>query len=385
MRGDTANYSFRVSGTDAGKRFGMTNPEGTVEPLPATVVSSLEGIAIPARRWCVPGWVPDGQVTMLSGAGGNGKSLLAQQLMTAAALGREWLGIPVERRKVFGLFCEDEEDELQRRQEAINRLYDVGFGDLEEQMSWYSYVGGDATLATYSRDEGQLSTMFWHRLERSALDSGAQLVVIDSLHDVFGGNEIDRVQARGFIRQLQELARGIDGAVILNCHPSRAGISEGHGGSGSTAWVNAARSHLYLEREKEDNADGDGRVLTRKKANYAAINEQIRLAWCDGVFEGAYEATGAVKGMEQRNAETAFLEALATLSKRGQKASPNRNVATYAPKMMTASKMSQVKGFKIRDLEAAMTRLFDADRITVLEDGPPSKRRTYLAAKGGEE
>ena len=75
-----------------------------------------------------------------------------------------------------------------------------------------------------------------------ALEFGAQVVVLDSLHDVFSGDEIRRSQARQFIQGLREIAREIDGAVILTAHPSLSGRNSGTGESGSTAWNNSVRT-----------------------------------------------------------------------------------------------------------------------------------------------
>ncbi len=364
-------------------RIQPPNPNGLIAALDYTVTSTLEGKVAPERRWTVEGWIPDSQVTLLAGDGGVGKTLIAHQLLVACALGRDWLGMPVKPCKVFGLFCEDDEGELHRRQEAINRLYGCSFGDLEENMAWFSYVGGDASLADFSAYDPQEPTSFYHRLVESVHNFGAELVVIDSLHDVFAGNEINRVHARGFIRQLQDLAQGIDGAVVLNSHPSRAGRAEGSGESGSTAWRNAVRSHLYLSYPK-DETDTDKRVLARKKSNYARINDEIPLEWRDGVLMPTYQATGVLKGMERRNADAAFMDAIKALNARGQHVNTSPNTKSYAPRFMARSRMSQVAGFYERDLEQAMNRLFDVNRIVVREDGPPSKRRSFIdEAKGG--
>jgi hypothetical protein len=48
----------------------------------------LQGIVIPKRRFIAPSWVPVHETTGLGGAGGDGKTLLAQMLVTAGALGR---------------------------------------------------------------------------------------------------------------------------------------------------------------------------------------------------------------------------------------------------------------------------------------------------------
>jgi RecA-family ATPase len=47
-----------------------------------------QGIEIPERQWIVPDYTPAGSVTLLSGDGGQGKSLIALQLAVSRALGR---------------------------------------------------------------------------------------------------------------------------------------------------------------------------------------------------------------------------------------------------------------------------------------------------------
>ena len=56
--------------------------------LPIFYPSALDGLGVPPRRWCVEGWFPNRSVSLLSGDGGTGKSLLAMQLATSAAMGR---------------------------------------------------------------------------------------------------------------------------------------------------------------------------------------------------------------------------------------------------------------------------------------------------------
>ena len=49
--------------------------------------ASLEGKPVPAREWLVDELVPSKTVTLFSGDGGTGKSLLALQLAVAVAAG----------------------------------------------------------------------------------------------------------------------------------------------------------------------------------------------------------------------------------------------------------------------------------------------------------
>lgn len=83
------------------------------EPEPMRIIDpcSLQGLIVPERQWIVQDWLPVGYTTALYGDGGTGKTLLAQQLMTSCTTGCPWLGLAVQRCKVLGLFCEDDEDE----------------------------------------------------------------------------------------------------------------------------------------------------------------------------------------------------------------------------------------------------------------------------------
>ena len=71
--------------------------------------TTLDGVEIPERRWIVQDWLPVGYATLLYGDGGTGKTLLAQQLLTACAVGGSWLGMTAEKCKTYAFFCEDDE------------------------------------------------------------------------------------------------------------------------------------------------------------------------------------------------------------------------------------------------------------------------------------
>lgn len=61
----------------------------------AILAASFAEIPVPPRRWHIDGWIPQRSVTLISGDGGTGKSLLALQLAVATATGRPWLGFDV--------------------------------------------------------------------------------------------------------------------------------------------------------------------------------------------------------------------------------------------------------------------------------------------------
>jgi putative DNA primase/helicase len=286
-----AATSPHLSAVEALAAHGRVPRIETPPPLRITDPITLQGLVVPERRWLVTDWIPWGHVTALYGDGGTGKSLLAQMLMTAVTVNRSWLDLDTAPCRAFGVFCEDDDEELWRRQADINRTFEVDMGDLAD-MRWVSRVGEDNAMMEFPDERGELTPFFGQILE-AAKDQGAQLVVIDTAADTFGGNENSRPQVRRYISgALGRIAREIDGCVLLCAHPSVAGIQTGTGAGGSTGWNNTVRSRLYFYRPDGEDEKTSARTLTRKKANYAAIGDEVKLRWQDGVFltrSGSYE------------------------------------------------------------------------------------------------
>ena len=292
------------------------------------------GKPIPTPKWLVEGWIPLRSVTMLSGDGGTGKSLLALQLLAAAAGRTSWLGLPVMPVKSFGIACEDDEDELHRRLADIAESMGIDFGDLEN-LQLTSRVGmANEFLRRDKFNKPQGPSEFFEQVLKESKAFGAQLVVIDGLHDTFDGNENSRPEARQFVGMLRKIALEIDGAVVLLAHPSLSGLNSGTGNSGSTAWNNAARSRLYLSRPKDDEADSNARVLRTMKANYGRVGDEIRIRWKEGVFVTDTGMGGNVVDHIAR--QKAFLECLRVAKEQGRQPSDAKNSPRYAPKLLAS-------------------------------------------------
>ena len=354
------------------------SPADTIPPpLQITRPVDLEGITVPERRWILPDWLPVGHTTGLYGDGGTGKSLLSQQLMTHTATGRPFLGMDVEPVRSFGVFCEDDEEELQRRQAAINASLGIEFSDLDA-MRWVSRVGSDNLLMTFESGVGQL-TPFWNQLHEAVTSFGARLVVLDTAADLFGGNENDRGQVRQFVQgACTRLAQAIDGAVLLCAHPSRSGMSTGTGDSGSTGWNAAFRSRLFFQRLEaspdDPEPDPDVRKLTRKKANYAAANADLEVRYQGGAFvvEGGSAEHWIDRSQRENRVEEIFLKLLDEREKQGRRVSHKERAGNFAPKVF--AKMRGAERFQRKDFERAMERLFEAGEIEVAAVRDESRR-----------
>lgn len=243
------------------------------------------GTQAPQVAWLVDGAFIKGTVGILAGDGGLGKSLLLQQLQTACALGVPWLGMRTEKCDSLALYCEDDEHELHRRQERINGHYGCGMEHLSG-VHMESRPGRDCVLMEFKQwgGDGRRKAMF-DQLAHAAISRNVKIVILDTVADVFSGNEVDRNQPRTFIRALRQLALKIQGVVILTQHPSNEGMSSGSGRSGSTGWHNSVRSRLYLTKPKgTDEVQTDERLLRTMKQNAGKFGGKMPVTWRDGVF-----------------------------------------------------------------------------------------------------
>ena len=337
--------------------------------------ASLYGKAVPARQWLVDGLVPQKTVTLFSGDGGTGKSLLALQLAVAVSTERAWIGNPVSKGRVIYISAEDDDDELHRRVDDILRAEGCSYSALAG-LTLRSLAGEDALLAVDSQ-LALMKTALFEELDARAAEDTPALIVIDTLADVYPANENDRAKVRQFVGILRGLALKHKCAVMLLAHPSLTGLNSGTGTSGSTAWNNSVRSRLYLSRISDNGyeADPDARVLTTMKANYGRIGGEINVRWQAGVFVAQAWPTGFEALAVGAKCERVFLQLLDQHIETGVRVSQSGG-RNYAPKLFAEHPDNE--GCTQRAFRTAMSSLFARKTITISEDGPPSKRRSFI-------
>ncbi|MCZ8133421.1 MAG: AAA family ATPase [Rhodobacteraceae bacterium] len=343
--------------------------------------SDFAGVPVPPRAWLVPDLVPMGKVTLLGGDGGTGKSLLALQLAVAVAIGRTWIGRETRSGSALFLSAEDDRAELHRRLADVVASEAIDFGDLGN-LHVSSLAGEDALLTHIDRASGLIMPApKYEEIDATMAATRPALVVLDTLADLFPGNENDRAQARQFIGLLSGLALRHGAAVVLLAHPSLSGLTSGRGTSGSTAWNNSVRSRLYLERvtTAEDGAtiepDPDARILRGMKANYAPAGAEIALTWRDGVFVAAAGESGLDRMAKTAKAERVFLRLLQEFTDEGRRVTVSTGHG-YAPTIF--AKSGRAEGCTKAALAAAMESLFARKVLTLGQEGPPSRRVNFI-------
>jgi RecA-family ATPase len=348
---------------------------------------SWAGKPIPPREWEVEGWIPRGEVTLLYGPGGSGKTLIAQQYATCATAGLDWFGQKTRPGRVMCFFSEDSEEELHRRQADLNRAMGVSFADLGN-LRLVSLRCSDNRLALWDRSSGAMKPQdLFHRLVADARAFRADVVILDTLADVYGGNEIDRGQVTAFVRGcLGRITTELDGGTVIGlAHPSQSGESAGTGTSGSTAWNNAVRSRLYL-RYVKGAEKGPLRELEGMKLNYGPRGQLLKVRWARGAFElvGAsarQEGAGASPAPKLDDvAEEAVVAALQAEAGTAMSFSVGRNSIRYAPRLLKRRQSELLNVCSEDEVVSALQRLEKrgAIREVTLPRDPSGNRRVGI-------
>jgi hypothetical protein len=111
------------------------------------------------------------------------------------------------------------------------------------------------------------------------------VLIIDTLADVYAGNENDRTQVSQFVKRfLNKLGRDLGVTIIVLAHPSKGMVKGGQSYSGSTAWEGAFRCRWELNA---DESEGGAGMLEFKlaKSNMVKPGETVPLRISNGRFD----------------------------------------------------------------------------------------------------
>jgi len=333
--------------------------------LPLLNPADWQGQDVPSREWAWADYIPHRQATYLTGPGSAGKSLLSQQLCTCIALGLPFMGKDTRQAVAIYVTCEDDADELHRRQKAICDALGVPLSALSGKLHLVSLTGATSNaLVTFTPDGNPIVSDAYRTLLHTARATGAGFLALDNVAHLFGGNENIRNQVAVFVGMLNNLATEMDGSVLFLGHPNKAGQDF----SGSTAWENQVRSRLFMEVPKDEEGsalDPDARTLVRGKANYARNGEQIAFRWHKWAFvredELPPDTRAELSEVIKANVENeAFMRCLAIATEQKRAVSHNPGV-NYAPAVF--AKMTEGKRLSRAAYERAFERLLHLGQI----------------------
>lgn len=207
-------------------------------------------------------YVPIGDYTVLMAPGGTGKTYFICGLVAAISKGEQ---LPYDMKPQNGpqnaliISAEDKGELLKRRLLASGAdLNRVGILDCMES-------------------EGLNFTSGYNDFKAVIMSFHPALVVIDPWHGFLGADiDINRVNAvRPCFQKLANLAKECECGMILISHVNKRAQGENinNAATGSTDFVNAARSALYCIFDEEDN---NSRIIIHSKTNYAAYGPSVK-------------------------------------------------------------------------------------------------------------
>lgn len=252
----------------------------------------------PPPDWLWGGFFLTGEVNLLYGDGGTGKSLLSLHLAAHVAAGQPLFNRPTQKLPVLCVYSEDGHGEVKARLAAILRNRGLPQKGLPIRL-WCQ--PSDVLLADID-DRGRVTEEL-PRLEalRSELRQLGQpaLVILDGMADLFAIDETSRLPVTAALKRvLGGLCRDFGATVLVLAHPSKASMQDGSHYSGSTAFNNGVRQRVTLERVKDGQA-GTVRLFV-SKSNYGAQDEVM--LWVQGRSIADAPAGGIITEEDERAA-----------------------------------------------------------------------------------
>lgn len=186
----------------------------------------------PAPKWIIKGLIPEGEMMVLYGASGSGKSFITLDMCAAIARGAEWRGRKVRQGRVVYVAAEGSGG-FRKRLQAYAKEHGVGPGSMP--------------LSVVPAAPNFLEKTDPLELTRAVQDfGGADVIVLDTFAQVTpGANENageDVGKALGFVKALHRAT----GALVILVHHSGKDASKGaRGWSGLRA---AADAELEVSR-----------------------------------------------------------------------------------------------------------------------------------------
>jgi RecA-family ATPase len=361
--------------TQLASRLGAERPRAAAKPERTPMQwGNLEGKEPPQRQWSIDHWLTNAP-TLLAGPGGIGKTLLAQTIATALAVGKRFIDHIAEPHVVLFWACEDDHDEIWRRQCAINRYFGITLADLDRKLIIEPRLGRENSLFVTSYGQPAW-TPLRDELSEQIGDYHADTLFLDNIGQTFGGSENDRHHVTAYVNGIAGLIK----TPVLMGHPAKMAGSEF---SGSTAWENAVRMRWFMGMKLPDQAAEEGgeepdenvRYLAKRKVNYTT-RDYRKLTYIDGVFRTEIEAGEFTLrytfAQRQEVAEETVLTGIAALAERGVHGRLSPTSPDYLPKKMR--QMNLAAGFGHKDICAALNRLFMAQKIREVEVGKLANR-----------
>lgn len=310
-------------------------------------------LAMPPKQWLVDQVIGAGDLAMIYGPPGSGKTFAVIDLTFAACLGRQWaMRFAVARPLTVAYACSEGASGLPARFAAAAEFYGA------DDLPGFEFYDTAPQLFDGGLPES-IGRFVAERLDRQAAgDVGLlDLLIIDTLHGATVGADENSAQDMGRVLAAAKAAVRALGCAVLLVHHSR---KDGQGERGSSALrgaldtlisVSPSASKFALAAEKLK----DGEKWKAQTFDLVAMGESVRVWW---------DEPAELEGSSSRHAAAL----LAELQKR-----PGVR--------FTAKQLAEVVGATPQATGNVLARLVskgDVQRCLMDESKPPSSRNPWV-------
>jgi len=259
-------------------------------------VSEMKNLLVDEQRWLFDKMIPFGNVSMVSGPGGVGKSTFTRALALSAITGRNifrsfvfdpWLlefendeeydiddDCSDEAKDVIMLSAEDDAGTVLRSMKAIADLHRVPTVQFDEAIRNRLHLisGKSAPFLRRCGDGDWDWSESFHQLYDVA-EEYPHFIIVDPLRRFFAGPENDNQHAGQFMETCVSLARDTDSTVLLVHHSDKKTGQP----RGASAFRDESRAGFTMGSNKLGEV-----TLTHDKHNLGPKHDPVEL-----VFDGA--------------------------------------------------------------------------------------------------
>jgi hypothetical protein len=190
------------------------NVNGDVQPerekLKPIACLDTRDAKIPPIEWIAEGWVMRGDVSILAGAGGTGKSTAAMDFAVHLAKGLDWCGIRITRAYKV-LFIDEEQGARETLRLALR---------LDAGTATNLFIASEQGIDLSDIDQVD-------RLREFIITNGIEIVIFDSAQQVFGiENENDAPEVGRIFKRLFALREELGTTFLIVHHrPKKQGFN----------------------------------------------------------------------------------------------------------------------------------------------------------------
>lgn len=336
----------------------------------------------PPQPWAWEEIFPAGELSVLTGAPGQGKSYLAMEVAAHLAAGQGFNGKGVDRGGVLALFAEEGYRNNDRRARNVERLLNL------PMTSWggFRWLSADDVdspeLFVADRHDNIKPTQLWHDLEAEVAASQPRVVVLDNANALLLAEQNSMEVVAAFLSKLQRLCKSYGCAVVLLHHPNK---SQESAVGGSNAYFSKPRSVAHLrELTKDENPSGKptNRVkLQVIKSNVGRVGVTLDFMKDAGTGVLLPIVQPAAKAPIQADYDRrmAVLAGLDELAAQGRYASPSKHGSYPAGTVLPETTAVQLEGLTPEQVKGTLADLLREGHVVIGETttAQRNKREAY--------